>query len=116
MSQSLKCARTKCEVIVRNVFAPWVTSLVTQDQEQVEYVSSSIDMSNHGHVKLLPVVVRYCKIYDWNISVETKLLDFIELKGERAEEIADEVLVVIQKCHLEKKVQTTETQTPTLED
>ncbi len=63
------CARTKCEVIVSNVFAPWATYLATQDLDQVEYVSLSIDASNHGHVKLLPVVVRYCKIYDGSISL-----------------------------------------------
>ena len=84
-----------------NVLAPWATTLVTQDLDQVEFVSLSIDASNHGHVKLLPVVVRYCKIYDGNTSVETKLLDFVELNGETAEEIAAEVLVVIQKCNLE---------------
>uniref|UniRef100_A0A674CR22 DUF4371 domain-containing protein n=1 Tax=Salmo trutta TaxID=8032 RepID=A0A674CR22_SALTR len=98
------CARTKCDAIVSNVLAPWATTLVTQDLDQVECVSLSIDASNHGHVKLLPIVVRYCKIYDGSISVETKLLDSVELKGETAEEIAAEVLVVIQNVYLENKV------------
>uniref|UniRef100_A0AAZ3RET9 Uncharacterized protein n=1 Tax=Oncorhynchus tshawytscha TaxID=74940 RepID=A0AAZ3RET9_ONCTS len=97
-------ARTKCEAIVSNVLAPWATTLVTQDLDQVEFVSLSVDASNHGHVKLLPILVRYCKIYDGSTSVETKLLDFVELKGETAEEIAAEVLAVIQKCNLENKV------------
>lgn len=87
------CARTKCEVIVSNVFAPWAASLVTQDLEQVQYVFLSIDVSNH--VKFLPAVIRYLKIYDGSISVETKLLDLIELEGVTAEEIAAEGLVVI---------------------
>ncbi|CDQ72078.1 unnamed protein product [Oncorhynchus mykiss] len=98
------CARTKCDAIVSNMLAPWATTLVTQDLDQVEFVSLSINASNPGHVKLLPIVVRYCKIYDGSTSVETKLLDFVELKGETAEEIAAEVLVVIQKCNLENKV------------
>ncbi|XP_052363746.1 uncharacterized protein LOC127923720 [Oncorhynchus keta] len=98
------CARTKCEAIVSNVLVPWSTTLVTEDLDQVEFVSLSIDASNDGHVKLLPIVVRYCKIYDGNTSVETKQLDFVELKVETAEEIAAEVLVVIQKCNLENKV------------
>ena len=72
------CARTKCEAIVSNLLAPWATILVKQDLAQVEFVSLSIDASNHGHVKLLPVVVRYCKIYGGNTSVETKLHDFVE--------------------------------------
>jgi hypothetical protein len=98
------CARTQCEAILSNVLAPWATTLVTQDLDQVEFVSLSIDGSNHGHVKLLPTVVRYFKIYDGSTSVETKLFDCVELKGETAEEIAAEVLVVIQKCNLENKV------------
>ena len=36
--------------------------------------------------------------------METKLIDCVELNGETAEEIAAEVLVVIQKCNLENKV------------
>lgn len=88
------CARTKCEAIVSNVFAPWATSLVTQDLEQVEYVSLSIDVSNLEHVKLT------YQIYDGSISMETKLLDFIGLKRGRAEELAAEVLVVIQNFTL----------------
>lgn len=98
------CARTKCDIVVSNVLAPWATTLVTQDLDQVEFVSLSIDASNHGHVKLLPIVVSYCKIYDGSTSVETKLLDFVELKGETAEQLAAEVLLVIQKFNLENKV------------
>lgn len=36
--------------------------------------------------------------------METKLLDFVQLNGETAEEIAAEVLVVIEKLNLENKV------------
>lgn len=71
------CARTKGDVIVRNVFAPWATTMLRQDLDQVEFVSLSIDSSNHGCVKLLPIIVRYCKIYDGSMSVEIKLLDFV---------------------------------------
>jgi hypothetical protein len=107
------CARTKCDAIVSNVLAPWATTLVTQDLDQVEFVSLSIDTFNHGHVKLLPILVRYCQIYGGNTSVETKLPDFVELNGKTAEEIAAEVLVVIQKCNLENIL--CRQQIPTLE-
>ena len=68
--------------------------MLTQDLEGVEFVSLSTDASNHGHVKLLPIMVRYCKV-DGSLSVETKLLDFVDLKGETAEQIATEILVVV---------------------
>ncbi|XP_053277202.1 uncharacterized protein LOC128438617 isoform X2 [Pleuronectes platessa] len=98
------CGRTKGEAIVNNVFAPWATNMVRQDLEQVEFVSLSIDSSNHGHLKLLPLIVRYCKANDGSMSIETKLLDFVELKGEKAEELAAEIMVVIEKFSLENKV------------
>lgn len=98
--------KPKFNLLGQNVLAPWATTLVTQDLDQLEFVSLSIDASNDGHVKLLPIVVRYCKIYDGSTSVteNRKLLDFVELKGETAEKIAAEVLVVIQNVYLENKV------------
>lgn len=98
------CARTKGQTIVNNVFAPWATTMVTQDLDQVEFVSLSVDSSNHGHLKLLPIMVRYCKENGGNMSIETKLLDFVELKGEKAEELAAEIMVVVQKFSLQNKV------------
>ncbi len=77
-----------------NVIAPWAASLVKQDLEKIQCVFLSIDVSNH--VKLLPVVIGYFKICDGSISLQTKLLDFIELKGVTSEEITAEDLVVIQ--------------------
>lgn len=62
----------------------------------------SINSSNHGYLKLLPIIVRYCKINDGSMSVETKLLDFVELRGETAEEDAAQILVVIEKYNLKK--------------
>ncbi len=67
----LTYARTKCDTVVSNMFAPWATTLVTQDRDQVEFVSLHTNASNHGHLKLLPIVVRHCKIYNGSTSVET---------------------------------------------
>lgn len=55
----------------------------------------SIDSSNHEHVKLLQIIVRYCREKDGSMSAATKLLDFVELKGEKAEELAAEIMVVV---------------------
>ena len=38
------------------------------------------------------------------MSIETKLLDFVELKGEKADELAAEIMMVIEKFSLENKV------------
>ena len=44
------CARTKCDAIVTNVFAPWAMTLLIEDLNQADFVSLSIDASNHGHI------------------------------------------------------------------
>ena len=49
-------------------------------------------------------MVRYCKANDGSMSIETKLLDFVELKGEKAVELAAEIMVVIEIFSLENKV------------
>ena len=97
------CARTKGQTIVNNIFATWATTIVMQDLDKVEFVSLSIDSSNHGHMRLLPIMVRYCKNDD-SMSIEMKLLNFVELKGEKSEELAAEIVVVIQKFSLENNV------------
>lgn len=84
LTMKFSCTWTKGEATVKNMFAPWATNMVTQDLDQVEFVSLSIDSSNNVHVKLLPKMVRYCKANDGSMSVETKLLHFVELKGEMA--------------------------------
>lgn len=97
------CARTKGDVKVRNIFAQWATTMLTQDLDQVEFVSLSTDSSNHRRVKLLPIRVRYCKICDGSMSIETKLIDFVGLRGETAEKLAAQILVMTEKFTLEKR-------------
>ena len=54
--QKFTCARTKCEAIEKNVFAPWALELVSQDLIKADAIALSIDTSNHGHLKLLPIL------------------------------------------------------------
>lgn len=98
------CARTKCEAIVTNVFAPWANDELIKDLKDVQYVSLSVDTSNNRHVKLLPVLVRYFKAYEGSSCVQTKLVDFVELKGETSEHIAAEIINVMNKYGIENKV------------
>lgn len=96
------CARTKCDAIVTNVFAPWAMTLLTEDLNKADFVSLSVDCSNHGHMKILPILVRYCKLQ--SPCVETKLLDFVEMKGETSAEISEAILIAVRKHNLKDKV------------
>lgn len=80
------CARTKCEAIVTNVLAPFSTNQVKADLDQANYVCITADASNHGNIKLMPVVVRYFKPTE---GVKVKLLEAASIKGESSEIITD---------------------------
>ncbi len=68
VERKFSCAGTKYDAIVNNALAPWATT-VTQDLDQAEFVSLSIKVSSHVHVKLLPVVIRY----SWKEKQQRKL-------------------------------------------
>ena len=100
--QKFTCARTKCEAIVKNIFAPWALELVSQDLIKTEAIALSIDISNHGHLKLLPILARFYN--NESNEIATKLIDFIDVKGETAEIISSEVLKVIEKFGVSDKI------------
>ena len=56
-SKKFTCARTKCESIVVNVFAPFALREVLNDLREAKYVSVMADSSNHSNMKLVPVLV-----------------------------------------------------------
>ena len=100
--QKFTCARTKCEAIVKNAFAPWALELVSQDLIKADAIALSIDKSNHGHLKLLPILARF--YYHESNEIATKLIDFVDVKGETAEIISSEVLKVIEKFGVSDKI------------
>lgn len=53
------CSRTKCRAIVTNVFAPHAQQLLRKELDKCHFVSVYTDASNHGNIKLFPVLVRY---------------------------------------------------------
>jgi hypothetical protein len=67
-------------------------------------VTVLIDASNHGHVKLLPILIRYVlvdidaeKKNDSCVQIKTKLVDFVEITGETAEILSQSALQAIRK-------------------
>lgn len=73
------CARSKCESIAINVLAPYSTNVIKAELEKCQFVCVSVDASNHGNVKLMPVVVRY---FQPTIGVRVKMLQMSSEKGE----------------------------------
>jgi hypothetical protein len=75
-------------------------------------VTVLIDATYHGHVKLLPILIRYVLVNtdadktenDSCVQIKTKLVDFVEITGETAEILSQNALQAIRKLGLENKV------------
>lgn len=95
------CARTKCEAIVTNVFAPYASSILQDDLSERNFVCISTDASNHGYTKMIPVVVRY---FNPTVGVNVKMIDFTSQKGETSEIIASLIRTTVEKKKLVEKM------------
>lgn len=95
------CAKTKCEAIATNVLAPYSFEQLQTDLSNVNYVSISTDASNHGNVKLMPVVVRY---FLPTVGVKVKMLEFTSQSGETSEIIADLIIATAGRNDLMDKL------------
>jgi hypothetical protein len=83
-----------------------------QKKKKTSFLTVLIDASNHGHVKLLLILIRYVLVdtdadkreNDSCVQIKTKLADFVEITGETAEILSQSALQAIRKLGLENKV------------
>lgn len=95
------CARTKTEAIVTNVIAPFAQNVLKEELKNIRFVTCSTDASNHGNIKMMPVVVRY---FIPTIGVRVKMLEFSTLPNETSETIADLIRSTARNNGIEDKV------------
>jgi hypothetical protein len=106
------CSRTKVEAITKHVLSPWAYEEVTEEIKKNSFVTMLIDATNHGHVKLLPILIRYVLVNihadktenDSCVKIITKIVHFVEIAGETAEILSQSALQAIRKLGLENKV------------
>ncbi|XP_031333543.1 uncharacterized protein LOC116163646 [Photinus pyralis] len=72
-------ARTKSEAIICAVFEPMAMETVQNNLNAVNFVTVCCDASNHKHIKLMPILVRYFLPME---GIQLKLLDLKDLPGE----------------------------------
>jgi len=97
-SNKFTCARTKCESIVVNVFAPFALREVLNDLREAKYVSVMVDSSNHSNLKLVPVLVRY---FAPTRGIQVKVQNLTE---ETSEILVNHILSVLEKYKITEKV------------
>lgn len=95
------CARTKTEAIVCNVLKPDCIDSIKKDLCETSFVTVFCDCSNHGSIKVCPVLVRY---FLPEKGVQVKVLDVHEVKGETSDIISKCILATVESTGLRNKV------------
>lgn len=95
IAKKISCARTKTEAIVMNVIAPLSIESVLAEISQTAYVSISTDASNHGSLKVFPILLQY---YTKENGLQVRLLDVKSLENETSDSIT-EMLTTFMKEH-----------------
>lgn len=105
------CARTKAEAIVNNILAPWCKKVLKEELETINFVSVSIDTSNHKSIKIFPILIRY---FSPETGVHVKVLEFSSVKCETSTVLSEHVMSVLQKYNLVSKFVCLSAATPIL--
>lgn len=99
--KSFACSQKKCQAIIVNVFAPKVTKMLNEHLDECSYVSVYTDASNHGNVKIFPVLVRY---FIPTIGVQVKVMEIESTSGETSQIIEDLITETAVKFRVKEKI------------
>lgn len=75
--------------------------MVSHDLDSARFVALSGDASNHGNIKMFPVIVRFFSLTN---GVQHKMLDFADFSDEKADTITQLLISVCEKYDLKKKL------------
>lgn len=95
------CSQTKCQAIVLNVIAPQIRKMLIEDLKKCSFVSVSVDASNHGSIKIFPVLVRF---FIPTVGVCVKVLEISSEDGETSTIINDLIKNTAEAYDLLKKI------------
>ncbi|CAM2113191.1 unnamed protein product [Caretta caretta] len=103
VARKFSSARTKTEAIVISVLAPHSVDVVlkTFEENDIAYCGVATDGSNHGSVKIFPVIIQY---FDWkNGGLQSKLIEVQNIPNETANRIAHYIKETLEKNGLFEK-------------
>lgn len=100
IATKITLGRTKASSLVYNVLAPASTDDIIAKLRSGVFFSISTDASNHGNVKIFPLLVRF---YSPDDGLRTCLLDFYEDPNEKAVDIYNNIKERLGSLGLELK-------------
>ncbi|XP_036319019.1 uncharacterized protein LOC118733633 [Rhagoletis pomonella] len=95
------CARTKCESIICNVLAPNSIQQTKPDLCVTDFVTVYVDCSNHGSIKLCPILVRYFAPHK---GIQVKILEVSGLPGESSDILTKYMYGLLKKFYINEKL------------
>lgn len=101
IAPQIKCGKTKTQAIVDNVIAPYVLEKAREDLNKSKFIGICTDSSNHGYLKMFPVVVQYFDKFD---GLNSKLVELKSCQNEKSITISKlleetmENFDLIEKC------------------
>jgi hypothetical protein len=98
---SFTFGRTKCEKILVNVLAPFAMKAIVKELEAPRFIAVMIDSSNHNHLKVVSVPVRY---FVPNLGIKVRIIEFSNLGCETAETQVAYIMEILNKYDLLGKV------------
>lgn len=99
--KKFSCARTKTELVVKNVLSKYAHQELLQELSNISFVSIFSDASNKKDLKLFPTVVRY---FTYQEGVKLRMIDLVSLPGETSELISESIMTIIANTHLSDKI------------
>lgn len=89
--------RSNIKIRKTGVLAPYSMDLLKNELGSQPF-SISIDASNHGEKKMVPLVIRF---YNGKSGLHTRLLDMASLPGETANQLYEWICAILDKHGLE---------------
>nr|XP_012606182.1 uncharacterized protein LOC105863530 isoform X1 [Microcebus murinus] len=99
VATKMSCGRTKGEILITDVLAPYSVELILSDLTNDHgFYSISSNVLNHGNKKVFPLALRY---FDLKNGVSNRLLDFYEDFNETSENIKQKIVDILSKYKLD---------------
>lgn len=95
------CGRTKCHAIVTNVLAPYIIEEIKSDLNNAHHLTVTTDASNHGNIKMLPVLARF---FIPTSGIRIKMLEFSSQRGETSQIIANLIMQTADDFQIKNKI------------
>lgn len=91
----------RSRLYINKVFSPHAVDVIMEEMSLLPYCGVSTDASNHGSIKMFPVLIQY---FNWkNGGLQTKLIDLKSTKNETSETIARLLCDSLNKCNILNK-------------